>query len=233
MKKHIEFVLSVRWDMDCSGSGKSKLRIPGRSNNLDPCSECLNKTTNGVTTYKVQVLIAVIPFIKDSSHSKTRQIALYPGTAHNPPASNHTPYPPLPSSARTPNAWTQKLKHILPTSFNCIHNQFLQDAPQEQTQKKHKNGAKRNKNSFSTLIDKDGDVIMSNNHDATVTPNIPMKHAPPSLSKSPPLCRKLRNAKAKSKSTNKDLANAILDDLMIKDPLQLPPSNTSPNWTPF
>ena len=144
---------------------------------------------------------------------------------HNPPESSYTPYPPR-RKPEPSDAWTRKLKHLLPASTVPITSVSKTRLKSNHHKKEHKNGAKCHNISFSTRIDKDGNVIMSKkqaNSTATIPPNSTKQHVPSSPSKSP-LRKKLRNVKDKSKATKDKLADAASEDPMIKDPA---PATTS------
>jgi len=159
-----------------------------------------------------------------SERTRSAAKATTTSTTHNPPESTHAPYPPLPS-ATSDDSWTQNSKHIKPPPSAPITSS-KKPRPASKTKKDSKKTSKngttprktKNNNSFSALIDKDGDAIMpSNQPSATVTPTAHQKQAPPSPSKSP-LRKKLRNTKAKSKIMNQNLAEAASDDPMIEEP---------------
>eukprot|EP00978_Attheya_sp_CCMP212_P018600 scaffold51123_cov37-Attheya_sp.AAC.1 len=138
-------------------------------------------------------------------------------TSHNPPESSYTPYPPLRKPA-PPDAWTRKLKHILPASAVPITSVSKTRHKSNHHKKEPRNGVKCHSSSFR--IDKDGNAIRSNkqaNITATVSPNSTKEHVPSSPSKSP-LRKKLRNGKDKSKAMKDKVTDATSEDPMIKDP---------------
>jgi hypothetical protein len=146
-------------------------------------------------------------------------------TTHNPPEYSYTPYPPRRKPAPS-DAWTTKLKHILPASTVPITSVSKTRLKSNHLKKEHKNGAKCHNSSFSARIDKDGNVIMPKkqaNSTATIPPNSTKQHVPSSPTKSS-LRKKLRNVKEKSKAMKDKLADAATEDPMIKDPT---PATTS------